>query len=48
MMTFLSANAMYVVLACALTVWAGLAVFLWRIEQRLTDLESVSSTEPRS
>ena len=39
MMTFLSTNATYVVLICALTVWAGIAAYLWRVEQRLTQLE---------
>jgi|GEM_PF-1067496 hypothetical protein len=43
MMTFLSTNATYVVLICALTVWAGIAAYLWRIEQRLTQLEQSPS-----
>ncbi len=43
MMTFLSANAMYVVLVCALTVWAGIAAYLWRVERRLTLLEQSPS-----
>lgn len=45
MMTFLAENALYVVLLCALTLWAGIAVYLWRIDTRLSALEMQAQRE---
>jgi CcmD family protein len=39
MMDFLTVNAGYVVLACALLIWAGIAAYLWRVERRVSELE---------
>ncbi|RPI69538.1 MAG: CcmD family protein [Ignavibacteriae bacterium] len=39
MMDFLTVNAGYVVLACALLIWAGIAAYLWRVERRVNELE---------
>ena len=45
MIDFLTAYPTYVVLICALVIWLGLALYLWRIDNRLSTLES---TEKRS
>lgn len=39
MIDFLSQYPMYVVLACALVIWAGIATYLWRVDARLAELE---------
>jgi CcmD family protein len=39
MIDFLTQNAMYVVLATALILWAGIAVYLQRVDARLRELE---------
>lgn len=39
MITFLTENPMYVVLVTALIVWAGIAIYLQRIDNRLRELE---------
>ena len=40
MMQFLTENATYVVLACALVIWLGIAAYLWRIDSKMSELES--------
>jgi CcmD family protein len=40
MMPFLTSNAIYVVLITALVIWAGVAIYLQRIDTRLRELES--------
>lgn len=40
MMEFLSTHATYVVLACALVIWLGIALYLWRIDSSLAALET--------
>jgi CcmD family protein len=40
MMPFLTSNAIYVVLITALVIWAGVAIYLQRIDARLRELES--------
>lgn len=40
MMPFLTSNAIYVVLITALVIWAGVAIYLQRIDSRLRELES--------
>ncbi len=40
MINFLANNAPYVVLACVLVIWAGIAWFLWRLDARVRHLES--------
>lgn len=40
MMSFLTANAIYVVLVTALVIWAGVAIYMQRIDARLRELES--------
>lgn len=39
MIDFLTTNAGYVVLVCALLIWFGIAAYLWRIDKRLSELE---------
>ena len=39
MMEFLSQQAGYVVLACALVLWLGIAAYLWRVDARVKELE---------
>lgn len=39
MYDFFTNNALYVVLLITLTVWSGVALYLSRIEKKLTDLE---------
>lgn len=39
MIDFLTANAGYVVLTCALLIWIGIAAYLWRVEKRVNELE---------
>jgi hypothetical protein len=39
MYEFLTKNSIYVVLCVALTVWAGIAFFLFRLERTVTKLE---------
>jgi len=39
MIEFLTANAGYVVLVCALLIWLGIGIYLWRVEKRLLELE---------
>lgn len=39
-MPFLTSNAIYVVLITALVIWAGVAIYLQRIDTRLRELES--------
>lgn len=39
MIDFLTVNAGYVVLVCALLIWAGIATYLWRVERRVNELE---------
>jgi|688.fasta_scaffold54880_5 CcmD family protein len=40
MMPFLTSNAIYVVLITALVIWAGVAIYLQRVDARLRELES--------
>ena len=40
MMPFLTSNAIFVVLITALVFWAGVAIYLQRIDARLRELES--------
>jgi CcmD family protein len=42
MIEFMTINAGYVVLACALVIWAGLAFYLWRVDARVAALEQRS------
>ena len=39
MIEFLTENAAYVVLACALVIWAGLAAYLWKVDATVTKVE---------
>ncbi len=39
MIDFMTQNATYVVLATALILWAGIAVYLQRVDARLRELE---------
>ena len=39
MIDFLTVNAGYVVLTCALLIWIGIAAYLWRVEKRVNELE---------
>lgn len=39
MIEFLTANAGYVVLTCSLLIWLGIGIYLWRVENRLHELE---------
>ena len=39
-MPFLTANAIYVVLITALVIWAGVAIYMQRVDARLRELES--------
>ncbi len=39
-MPFLTSNAIYVVLITALVIWAGVAIYLQRVDARLRELES--------
>jgi CcmD family protein len=39
MYDFFTNNALYVVLLITLTVWLGIAVYLNRMEKKITDLE---------
>jgi CcmD family protein len=39
MMEFLAKNAPYVVLACVMVIWAGIAWYLWRMDVRIRNLE---------
>lgn len=39
-MQFLTANALYVVLITALVIWAGVALYLQRLDARLGELET--------
>ena len=39
MIEFLTENAGYVVLACALVIWIGIAAYLWRIDSQMKELE---------
>ncbi|HLP28208.1 MAG TPA: CcmD family protein [Candidatus Didemnitutus sp.] len=39
MINFMTNNATYVVLATALILWAGIAVYLQRVDARLRELE---------
>lgn len=40
MMPFLTANAIYVVLITALVIWAGVTIYMQRVDARLRELES--------
>jgi hypothetical protein len=40
MMPFLTSNAIYVVLITALVIWAGVAIYLQRVDARLRELET--------
>lgn len=40
MMPFLTSNAIYVVLITALVIWAGVAIYVQRVDARLRELES--------
>jgi CcmD family protein len=39
MIDFLTVNAAYVVLTCALIIWLGIAAYLWRVERSVRELE---------
>ncbi len=39
MIDFLTVNASYVVLTCALLIWFGIAAYLWRVDAKLNELE---------
>ncbi|MCC6845547.1 MAG: CcmD family protein [Bacteroidetes bacterium] len=39
METFLTKNALYVVLLITLTVWTGVALYVNRLEKKVTNLE---------
>ncbi len=39
-MPFLTSNAIYVVLITALVIWAGVAIYLQRVDARLRELET--------
>lgn len=39
-MPFLTSNAIYVVLITALVIWAGVAIYLQRVDAHLRELES--------
>lgn len=39
MIDFLTANALYVVLVCALIIWAGIALYLMRVDRKVSELE---------
>jgi len=41
-MSFLNENAIYVVLACALVIWLGIAGYLWRIDNRIRAIETMN------
>ena len=44
---FFADNSLYVVLLIVLIIWAGLAVFMLRLERRVTDVqESLRSVAP--
>jgi hypothetical protein len=45
MYEFLTKNSIYVVLCVALTVWAGIAYFLFRLERTVSKLERSSEKE---
>jgi len=40
MMTFLQQNQMYVVLTVVLLIWAGILVYLWRIDRKVGKIEN--------
>ncbi|MBI2794134.1 MAG: CcmD family protein [Ignavibacteria bacterium] len=39
MIDFLTLNALYVVLICALIIWAGIAFYLLRVDRKISQLE---------
>ena len=39
MIEFMTQNAGYVVLTCTTLIWSGVAIYLWRVETRLTSIE---------
>jgi CcmD family protein len=44
MYEFLTKNSLYVVLCVAMTVWIGIAYFLFRLERSVSRLEQQSSS----
>lgn len=38
-MEFLSSNSIYIVLAIVLIIWAGISVYLFKIDSKLSKLE---------
>lgn len=39
---FLTENQMYIVLGVVLLVWIGIAVYLFRLDKRVTELENIT------
>ena len=40
MMDFLQQNQMYVVLTVVLLIWAGIVLYLWRIDRKVGKIEN--------
>jgi len=40
MLEFLQQNQMYVVLTVVLIIWAGILVYLWRIDRKVEKIEN--------